>query len=718
MPKFKRPCNPLRVLQSRPIHLCGTPLIAAVLAACGGGDSSTPAPAQGAAQIVRGTAATGAALANASVTVTDSGGTNVCSEASIVTSGIGAYACTLISGKTAPFIVVVTDPSGSHLPLVSVTTVTPTAGTPLVVNASTLTTAIIGQLVGGDPLGVKASPTLINATKLDALKAKVLAQLADFLSTIGAPPGYDPFTTPIIAATSSVSGNTADQVIDLLRITTVAGVTTVATVDNPGAAVALADTSTTAATKLAAPSTTVASLADAVRLLAPALNKCFGVTSAQRALTTDTTVAANNGGPTVTATAAECQDITHPSYLNNGYSAGQAFFGLLTDPNMDGAVFSPPEIMLFLPATAPSLADRAVINVRFTDKNGVAGNVITVAQKFAGSAATSGRPTDWYVYGNQQSVDSVVRPFVRRSEQFAPNPGTAPFANAGASRYESGIDIFVNKDGPHSSGMRAARVKGPGLPPAGLVYTRPDASICTDQNWLNIRRKDGLTDTTSATAAADVGNIFRLQRTIGLTGTDATNVRPNPNASNTNTTAFISWAHPLDYGANVNATSYIDFTALKASTVYQFEIFYDGETTPRYTFNKTMLAPVIPAVNAGGLPWIALTAATLGYLDPANTLGGPVASMSLGWTANPAAETIRSAGVYSFGNGSSVNQGQIGVPRGATSAVGNAPGIAAGCAAGTAFRALTTDGSSNRTIQLRYRVLDGSYKDGTWRYNY
>lgn len=167
----------------------GTPLIAAVLAACGGGDSSTPAPV--AAQIVQGTAATGAALANATVTVTDSAGTNVCKEASIVTSGIGAYACTLISGKTAPFIVVVTDPSGSHLPLVSVTTVTPTVGTPLVLNASTLTTAIIGQLVGGDPLGVKASPTWIDATKLDALKAKVLAQLADFLSTIGAPTGYD-----------------------------------------------------------------------------------------------------------------------------------------------------------------------------------------------------------------------------------------------------------------------------------------------------------------------------------------------------------------------------------------------------------------------------------------------------------------------------------------------------------------------------------------------
>lgn len=710
-------CAAPRLHRARALYRLA-PLFAGVLAACGGGGSGTPAPAPAPAAVVQGTAAVGAALANANVAITDPAGAPVCQQATIVTSGTGTFSCTLQDGKTAPFVVVVTDPSGAHPPLVSLGTSTPVAGTPLVLNASPLTTAIVGQLAGGDALAVASTPALVDAARLEAVKAKVLAQLADVLAAINAPAGYDPFTSPIVAATASSTGNTADQVVDLLRISTVAGVTTVATIDNPAAAVPLADATTATPPTLPAPSAGVATLAEAVRLLAPALNGCFAVPLGSRVRATDTTIAANAGGPEVTETTAACDDVLHPDYLHNGYRGGQAFYGLLTDPAMDGAVFSAPELMLFLPATAPGTADRAVINLRFTDRNGVAGNVITVAQKFAGSAATSGRATDWYLYGNQQPVDTTVRPFLRRVEQLAPGGGVSGiFANAANGRYESGIEVFVNKDGPNSAGLRAARVTGPGLPPAGLVYTRPDPSICTDQTWLNIRRKDGLTDPASATFTGDTTNIFRLQRSVGLSGADATTVRPNPNAGNANNTAFIQWAHPLDYGATVGATNYIDFSTLKANITYRIEVFYDGEAAPRHSLTKTLLAPAVPAVNAGGLRWLPMTAATLGYLDPASPLGAAVASMTLAWTANPFAETIRSAGIYTFGGGSSVNEGVIGVPRGVTSVVGNAPGAVAGCAGGTSFRALTSDATSSRTLQLRYRMLDGSYKDAVWRYN-
>jgi len=33
------------------------------------------------------------------------------------------------------------------------------------------------------------------------------------------------------------------------------------------------------------------------------------------------------------------------------------------------------------------------------------------------------------------------------------------------------------------------------------------------------------------------------------------------------------------------------------------------------------------------------------------------------------------------------------------------------------FTALSSDGTSSRNLQLRYRMLDGSYKDSTSRYN-
>ncbi|MGT2489755.1 hypothetical protein ACU4GD_02375 [Cupriavidus basilensis] len=102
-----------------------------------------------------GTAATGAALANANVAITDSAGASPCQEAAVTTSALGTYTCTLKAGEVAPFFVVVTDPTGNTAPLVSVSTVTPAAGAKLTLNATPLTTAIVAQLsADGNPLTV------------------------------------------------------------------------------------------------------------------------------------------------------------------------------------------------------------------------------------------------------------------------------------------------------------------------------------------------------------------------------------------------------------------------------------------------------------------------------------------------------------------------------------------------------------------------------------
>ncbi len=314
---------------------------------------------------------------------------------------------------------------------------------------------------------------------------------------------------------------------------------------------------------------------------------------------------------------------------------------------------------------------------------------------------------DWWLYGNQQPIESSVSSFVRSNEQFAPNPGTAPFANAGASRFETGLSLFVNKDGPGSAGLRAARVTGPGLPPHGIVLARPTPEV-PGQNWLSIRRKDGLTDPGATTAAADQGSVFRRQRTQGLNGAEATTLRPNPNASNSNNTAFPGWAHPVDYGASPGASDYIDFSRLGTGSAYQFEVFYDGEAAPRHTLTKRTLGPVIPATRAASLQWVSLTPATLKYLDPADPLAAAQPSMDLVWTANPLAETIRSAEVSTFGGSQSTGSGSVPVAPRETSVVAEP--------SGTSFQALTHDGTSSRSILLRYRTPDVS-KSSVWRFN-
>jgi len=692
---------------------------AALLSACGSDDSPPPPPPPPppAAATIGGTVAVGAALAGANVAVTDSSGASVCSEANIVTSGIGAYSCTLMAGKSAPFLIVVTDPTGAHAPLVSIGTTTPASGDSLVLNATPLTTAIVSQLAPDkSALSVVANPSLIDKTALASVTSKVLAQLADVLSALGAPAGYDPFSSVITASTASVSGNSADKIIDLLSFSVVNGVPTVGTIDNPAAGVPLADASSATATKLPLPSNSALGLADALKLLSASLQKCFALPAAQRVTSSDTSVPQNVGGPRVTGFAADCSDIVHADYLHNGYDRGQAFYGSLTNDAMTGAVFSLPEVLQFIADSTSAGSDRAIVNLRYLDKNGLAGNLISVARKIP-SSTTTAHATDWWLYGNQQPVDTRIEAFVRRSEQLAPNPGTGVFAFAGTSRFESGLNVYINKDGPGSAGLRAARVKGPGLPPAGLVLTPLGSSICSNQTWMNIRRKDGNTGPSAATPSdASDGNIFRMQRTRGLSGTDATTVRPNPNAGNNDNTGYLDWAHPLDYGAALGATNYIDFSQLKAFSLYSIEMFYTGETAPRYTFNKTLLTPILPATTGGSLQWILLDAATRNALDPAKPQAAAAASLNLGWTTNTYSEPIRSAGVYTWSSAGNVNQGLVAVAKGATSAVATAPTVS-GCNAGTQFPALTSDGSSGRIFQLRYGVLDGSYKDSFTLYN-
>ncbi len=140
----------------------------ALLAACGGSGSDT-SNGNGNGSIntavvakLTGTAATGAALAGASVEVTNSSKVSPCTEPPKKTETDGTYACTLKPGETAPFFIVVTDPLGNTPPLVSIGTQTPAVGSTAQVNATPLTTAIVAQLYegGANALGVVEDPAL------------------------------------------------------------------------------------------------------------------------------------------------------------------------------------------------------------------------------------------------------------------------------------------------------------------------------------------------------------------------------------------------------------------------------------------------------------------------------------------------------------------------------------------------------------------------------
>src|SRR5204863_9178044 len=165
----------------------------------------------------------------------------------------------------------------------------------------------------------------------------VLAQLAEVLTSIGAAADYDPFGSPITAATALSPGNAADQLLDVVKVVTDPGSGKLAltTIDNPSPV--LLASATSSGSVLPAPAPEVITLSAAAQFVAQRFTACFALTAAQRALAVDTTLPASQGGPAVTSLAIECQDLTAAAttaagidFRDNGYSAGQWLYTLLT----------------------------------------------------------------------------------------------------------------------------------------------------------------------------------------------------------------------------------------------------------------------------------------------------------------------------------------------------------------------------------------------------
>ncbi len=684
-----------------------------LVAGCGGGsDGSTSggtSTATPAAATLTGTAATGSALANANVVVTDSTGNSPCVETAITTSALGTYTCTLKSGETAPFFVVVTDPTGNTAPLVSVTTTTPPAGTPLTLNATPLTTAVLAQLASdGNPLTLVNAKT-VDANALKAVTANVVAQLSSVLSAIGAPANYDPFATSISAATASGVGNTADQILDVVTVSKdpATGQLRLGTVD--GTPVPLA-TATSGGSALPAPAANVSSLPQGAQALANALTACFALPASQRVLGTDFTVPATQGGPKVTSMAPACQNIASDTsnaggiaFLHNGYAFGQLFLGYLMSDSMTGAKFSVPEVMAFYPAGSPSSPtyDTAILNTKFVDASGNPGNIIVLVRYIA-SGTSAAHPSNWWVVGNQQPVEVSDRLQVRRVEQVNPNfAGTSANSNS-YSHFQTGIQFWINAKGPGSvnnnGSLSFARVTGPGLPTSGLVYIAPtgDSNEPT-QVYMDVSNKFGTVPATTrcsngGTATYNCPN-FWFARTVGLTGSAATTLAaPRSDFSNP------VWAQASDS---------LDPNPVVKNARYQIELFYGSQTTPDRVYHKTLLTDLVQATQAVNLPWNTAGSQTLADLNPSNSAtNGALSSLTVDWAQNPSAQQIGSAAVTVDTKGT--YSASTNVARGATSAVIGLPNS-------QQVPALTSSGT--RSVLFNYRMLDNSLKSMVYTYN-
>lgn len=675
------------------------------LTACGGGGGDSPAPTPApppapAVATVAGTVATGAALGGASVAVTDRTGANACTVTPLVADGAGAYQCTLVSGAAAPLVLVATDPAGLVAPMVSLTTSIPAAGESATANVSPLTTAIAAQLAPNkDAFALvrdAASLAAVDAAALQAVKTNVARQLAEILVSVGLDPAsFDPVSTPFVGG----SNTGADKMLDQLRVSFENGAPVLSNVLTPSAPpVPLADATTTAPPVVAASAVPGFSVTE-LDIFQTRFEACFAVPAAARPTSAACDGLVVDDAPG-TATGAAV-------YLHNGLGADEAFRALIASEDMDGARFNRPELLRYTPLEGG--LDQATFNLKFSDKNGVGDNRVLVAKKYPGTE-TAARASAWWLYGNHRPVNAFVRASIRKQEQLLPEAFHAVY-DVAPSRFQTGLEFYVARPGygPGSEGLRYARIKGPGLPDAGLVLADVNG---LPQSWMGILNTTGTIP--AERVFGSVGNIFYLQRSRGLTGSDAFELRSNPYASEA-VPRFNNWAHPAMYGETASSAWRFDLSKVPAWSRYSFELFYAAsaaaatETTPRVSFVASIITPVVPAAYAAVQQWHEIPATTRALASD----GAPAAStLTLEWLVNPYAERIDSINVYSYSSqtGRTVNSPSIAVGKTATSQSATA-------ANGAEFPALTTAFQVNRTLQWRYKMLDGSYKDQTLTFN-
>lgn len=188
-------------------------LLVGALAACGGGSSDevtpvavVPAPTT---FTVAGTAAGGAALDNAAVTILASDGTSFPTGATVLTDANGAYSITLPLTAKPPFVVQAVRDDKT---LVSVVAEAKDARA----NITPVTNLVASRLsASGDPAKlaaeIKANPALVDATKLTAKVAEIVALIKPLTDAVG--DSSNPLTGNLVA-----DGTGADKVLDSLSI--------------------------------------------------------------------------------------------------------------------------------------------------------------------------------------------------------------------------------------------------------------------------------------------------------------------------------------------------------------------------------------------------------------------------------------------------------------------------------------------------------------------
>lgn len=588
-----------------------------------------------------GDAGDGAPLKRITVTLTDSKGNIVSGK----TDDNGRY---LLKYKTAvftpPFVVRSVDAGGSVLTSVSEETVT--TGKVLRASVNPLTDKITSDILLASVPGTDKAfdGSKVDVSKLAKAKSDLLASVDAALKVAGIveTAKFDP-----IKSIYKYDGNGVDAVLESIShardaqtgATQLRAKLAAVQTDANGTAIpTLITASTPLGTNTVAISSNPGLTFSKMNNWVTQINRCLALDKTTRnadAICTDSPSA-----PTLVSPLFKTNSKDFPEYMRTLFSESDL-------SPIQGSTFKNPNVLFTTRSAASSVDDAAVVEVTINQpRTGpLSGNATAPIEYTAtlvfrrDDSLTKAVASNWIVYGNQRAYDNSLRPRYIKQAQVNPlrqansagnNPGTLESQvtfSFQTSKFDPATRTYV------SANVRAVRVKGPGMPTAGLVLT-PNA-VAGASGYMTVHNRSGTVATTSMAANLIASPSFR----VGAVALDGSPL-------------YSGWWPAAGSGTpGVNGSqSYADvpltdFSALQAYSKYTFEVFLNsnpGNTVPDVIETTHILAPVVAPVNVRNMQANDLTPSLA--LATAPEAGG--CSFNVSWTNNLNAAPVSNVFIY------------------------------------------------------------------------
>ena len=359
------------------------------------------------------------------------------------------------------------------------------------------------------------------------------------------------------------------------------------------------------------------------------MNRCFALSSAAR-------VADAN------CVDADGSRLVLQDFRENGKDLAEAYRTLFSESDfsaVQGSVLSNPAILVNIPASSafPPEPESTIVEFTVTQpRTGpLAGNrtsvvPYTTTMSFVRTSSSRAVAGNWILAGNQKRFDTTIRPAYERGFQahssfrslFPDFLASLLEIRTSRSRFDTATRTYV------SANLRAARLKGPGLPNDGLVLS-PSNQPGAERD-LTPHNKSGDVDASRVGSNPSNQPLFYLNM-----------VKAPESPASTNLNVYWNETVPINTDPSFRDTKLLDFSSMQAYSRYTIEYFFNGNATltPDVVETTRILAPVMPPDYLELLPRNQ-THADLNLFF-AGSPGG--CSFTVQWFINPQAEPVDSA---------------------------------------------------------------------------